>query len=387
MSYSKSSSRLEDCREEKLLSTLCTVGSSSTAPTAPLPLGPGEYIEELPCSWCITTLHDTIQAVINLHINSWFNSVCRTAINYIFEVDGEMCNVMNGYISDMLEFGTKYVPLFLCKYWDSCSTQEAIAFASDGLKGDLPCPCEECNKTRNTILHEIARLLKNYEDDICFILKSLMGGSSTGCKILKLDSNNFNQVAENIFVKCPTCATLDTDLTDSTNIPTPATESTLENNLTNADQFTPKLIRNETTFLLNFVNLQNEKCLKFQKNSAKIQVADCKCFFCQPGDRDETTFDWFRHGTRIVSSSEGLVLEATEANEKVILAPYDQLQSKQEWHIQALDEPEGAFIIINGYHNSRLAMINPSFGRTLVDIGVSPETGNSYGHWEIKIKK
>ena len=378
MLFSKSSSRLEDCRPEKLVNAICTVGSSSSkAPTAPLPPAPGEYIEELPCSWCITTIHETIEEINQLHINSWFSSACRRAVKFIFDVEGEVCNVGNGYIEDTIRFVSKFAPLLICKHWGSCSTQEAIAFASDGLQGDLPCPCEDCSNNRNLIRSEIARMMKNKEDTICFLTSTVIG-SSIGCNILKLDSNGFEQVAENLLKKCPAC---ETEISETATL-TPATESVVETNATNINP----IISRDDTFLLHFFNIQSRKCLKYQKNTEKVQVTHCNCSFCQPGERDETTFQWFRHGSRIVSSSEGLVLEATEENQGVILAPYDEQQTKQEWHFQALDEPERAFHIFNGYYQHlKLSQIEPSFEERVVNIGVATDRGNSDAIWNIQV--
>ena len=390
MLFSKSSSRLEDCRQEKLVNVICTVGSSSRASTAPLPPATGGEEEEgegeLSCSWCLATIQQTIEG-LHININSWFSSACRRAVSYMFEVEedgGGVCSLLNGYIADIDTFVLKFLPLLLCKHWGSCSTQEAIAFASNGLQGDLP--CEECHNTRNVIRSKIARMMKNEEDTICFLTSTLIG-SSIGCNIIKLDSNGFEQVAENLLKQCPVCEPEITETTTPT--PATATESVVETNATNMNpiQCNSTINRNDT-FLLHFFNVQSEKCLKYQKDSEKVQVTHCNCFLCQPGERDETTFQWFRHGSRIVSSSEGLVLEATEENQGVILAPYDELQTKQEWHFQALDEhePERAFIIINGfYQHLRLSQIESSYEKRVVDIGIAADTENSDAIWNIRV--
>ena len=82
---------------------------------------------------------------------------------------------------------------------------------------------------------------------------------------------------------------------------------------------------------------------------------------------------WFLQNNRIVSYKSRLVLEGTQVNEKVIMAPYKPLEQKQKWKLEAIsdedDELDRREIILE-FNNLRLSTIETPFFNPETDIGI-----------------
>ena len=81
---------------------------------------------------------------------------------------------------------------------------------------------------------------------------------------------------------------------------------------------------------------------------------------------------WFLQNDRIVSYKYRTVLEATQVNEKVVMAPYNPMEQKQKWKLEAIsdedDELDKREIILE-FNNLRLSTIESPFWNPETDIG------------------
>ena len=82
---------------------------------------------------------------------------------------------------------------------------------------------------------------------------------------------------------------------------------------------------------------------------------------------------WFLQNDRIVSYKYRTVLEATQVNEKVVMAPYNPMEQKQKWKLEAIsdedDELDKREIILE-FNNLRLSTIETPFFNPETDIGI-----------------
>ena len=92
---------------------------------------------------------------------------------------------------------------------------------------------------------------------------------------------------------------------------------------------------------------------------------------------------WFRYEGSIVNYEEGKVLQPSDANDSVILAPFDASRQNQKWTIFPLENEE--FVIINNDGHKRLTQLEDSFGISFVKIGTLPQSGYEKERWYFKI--
>ena len=82
---------------------------------------------------------------------------------------------------------------------------------------------------------------------------------------------------------------------------------------------------------------------------------------------------WFLLDNHIVSYKHRLVLEGTQVNEKVVMAPYNPNEDKQKWKLQEIsdgnDDLDSREIILE-FNNLRLSTIENPFGNPETDIGL-----------------
>ena len=92
---------------------------------------------------------------------------------------------------------------------------------------------------------------------------------------------------------------------------------------------------------------------------------------------------WFRHRSSIVSFQTGMVLQVSEANQPVILAPYNSMEIKQEWTFLALAENKKA--IVSSYNNLRLDQLEDSYQKVRVIIGVKEKHEEDTQEWTVDV--
>ena len=235
--------------------------------------------------------------------------------------------------------------------------------------------------------------MKDKEEDICYLLTSLMGGSSLACKIIKLDSSGFDQLMHNLmeFVHvrevCLSCPPLEIEAVDE------VTEATLDNQpseVTTEPTTTsaPFVERPPNGFLLHLINAQSSKCLKY--HDGKVMSSDCTCYFCSDEEKEGRSLKWYWSlDYRIVSYTEGKVLEVTEDNEPIILANYNATNPKQEWYLQRLYDDMNPhadyFAIINRHEYLKLCNHEDSYTLTFVPIGAKSQPSYDSWKWYLKI--
>ena len=150
----------------------------------------------------------------------------------------------------------------------------------------------------------------------------------------------------------------------------------------------PFVERPPNGFLLTLQNAQSSKCLKY--HDGKVMSADCKCYFCSDEEKDDRRLKWYWSlDYRIVSYSEGKVLEVTEANAPIILANYNATNPKQEWYIQRLNDEMNPnsdyFAIINRHEYLKLCNHEDSYTLTFVPIGAKSQPSYDSWKWSLKI--
>ena len=132
------------------------------------------------------------------------------------------------------------------------------------------------------------------------------------------------------------------------------------------------LTRNPLNFLFSFTNQQSNKALSIDENEIVV-----KRF------RNLESQKWFRQDYWIASNENGLVLQATEEDEAVVLAPHNPNEIKQKWTFEL--NSDGTSTIKSLFNELTLSQIVDSYRNDKVSIGTKAALGQDKQKWSLSI--
>ena len=139
--------------------------------------------------------------------------------------------------------------------------------------------------------------------------------------------------------------------------------------LENSEQLPPSISNN----LVNLQSGQSIFSISNEANGDALTVLDDDMRVVIKDFQDSDNQKWFLHNNHIVSYKSRLVLEGTQVNENVVMAPYNPMEQKQKWKLQEItdedDELDRREIILE-FNNLRLSTIESPFWNPETDIGI-----------------